>query len=216
MPLVDHEPGATDEVDALKTGKIHIPVTRLGALVRGVIQGSAAVACAALTGLVYGSLTWNRPDLGRLLVDVSIAIIALPMPIVALVTAFGGLRWLALALWPARLGIDADDTALTLRFGPFGTRRYEANQLRAVYPFETDGDPAELGFEAFLPPEQQIETLLPRMTYRSESVPVDRLVLRFAAGSEREIVAALRPAIGLWRGRSQAEANRCDAAQGVD
>ncbi len=211
MPPTDDAVPDQMDVGPSETEPVRVPVARLGAVMRGAIRGSAAVACALLTALIYRPLTWDHPDVGRLLVDGSIAIVAMPVPLLALLAAVSSLRWFALGLWPLKLGIHADARSLTLRFGPFGTRRYEAAGLRAVYPFETDDDPAEMGFEAFLPPDQQERTLMPHVTYGDEKVAVNDLILRFAAGSEQEVLSALRPVIQSWR---QSRREPSDATNG--
>jgi len=149
--------------------------------------------------LIYTSLHFVPSGVSNRLVDYSVALISLPIPLTALWSAFKGARWLLLSVWPAPVGVFADERTLTLRLGPFGTRSYDASRMDIRYPFELSQDDEGGGFEAFLPEEEQQMRLLPRILHPGAREPLNRVILRFVQPSEEEAVRSLRPLLDHWR-----------------
>ncbi len=178
---------------------IVLPVSRARAASRALLCSVPAVLLTLTTILIYSRLHLVPTGISNRLVEYSIAAISLPAPLLALWTALKALRWLLLALWPARVAIVADACTLTFHLGPFGNRSYDASRLDVRYPFELSQDDDGGGFEAFLPEDEQRAKLLPRILHPQARGPLNRLILRFAKGSEQEIVRAMLPAIDRWR-----------------
>ena len=179
--------------------EIFLAVSRGRALGRGVLLGAPAVMLGTISVAIYVGLSSGPAAAQRGLVDVSLRILALPLPVVALFCGARSLRWLLLAAWPARIGVQTAIDALTLRLGPFGVRRYRADELRIEYPFESSDDDEERSFEAFLPEEEQLARFVPRMLHPRSREPLDRVILKFVAGEEEQIAVTLGPAITRWR-----------------
>jgi len=166
-----------------------------------------AVPTALMGGaslLIYRALSFTPTGVSNRITDYVIAVAASPLAVGTLVCAFKGLRCLLFAIWPGRMGVWGERDALVLRLGPFGRVRYAAAKLDIRYPFELADDADEDGgYEAFLPEEEQKKRLLPRMTHRGVREPINETILRYAAGSEEEIIHGLRPAIEHWRGEDR-------------
>lgn len=127
--------------------------------------------------------------------EYSLAIVLLPIACGGLILVISGLRWLLLALWPARLEIIASAGGLTFCLGPLGTRHYETQRLDLNYLFEISIDQVDEDaiYESLLDPEVQMAEFLPRIRYPSESQRLDRRILYFTRMSEKQAAAALRP-----------------------
>ena len=182
-----------------KRVQVFWPASRSRAATRALLWAACAFLLGFAALVVYRQLYFGPSVAGSILVTYSIAIAALPLPILAVVTAVAAFRWFAFALWPGRVGIFADERELSLRFGPFGSRSFDSARLDVRYPFELSGDFEDGGFEAFLPEEHQLASFLPRMTHPNAREGICPLILRFATGTEAEIAAALRPATQHWR-----------------
>jgi len=178
---------------------IVLPVSRGRAASRALVCSVPAILLGITTMLIYGRLNFVPTGVSNRLVDYSIAVIALPVPLIAAWTAFKALRWLLLALWPASVAVVAEVDTLTLRLGPFGTRTYDASTLDVRYPFELSQDADGGGFEAFLPEEEQRAKLLPRILHLTAREPLHRVILYFVKESEPNIARALRPIVDRWR-----------------
>ncbi len=176
-----------------------VPVSRGRALTRALIWAVPAAILGTATVLIYSGLNFVPSGVSNRLVDYSIAVIALPLPATALWTALTAVRWLLLTVWPAQVGIFASPAELVFRLGPFGTTSFDAARLDVRYPFELSGDEEAAVFEAFLPEEQQRETLLPRILHPNSKQPLNQVILRFSSGDEREASRLLRPVIDTWR-----------------
>ena len=180
---------------------VALSVSRTRAATGGLLCLVPAMLLGAVTFAIYSRLHFVPTAVSNRLVDYSIALVALPCPIFTLVFGFRAARRLLLCCWPGDVAIVADETALTLRLGPFGTRAYNAALLDAKYPFELSGDFEDGGFEAYLPEEEQRARFLPRLTHPDAPEPLHRTILRFAVGAEPDAAAALRPVIDYWRTR---------------
>jgi len=165
---------------------------------------AAAVVIVTLAWTVLSQLHFKGGAPASLIVTIALALVIVPFGLVGVITAISGLRWLAAACWPTSLGIEADATTLTLALGPFGTRRYDTARLDVRYPFELDDDEEGDTFEALLPEERQIREFLPNMRHPDTRDAIDRVMLRFVDGTERNVAGALRPVLAIWRGEAPA------------
>lgn len=177
-----------------------VPVSRSRATTRAVVWLVPAAILGVGAISIYRGVHFVPSGISNRFVDYAIALIALPVPAGALWTAWNALRWLLLALWPARVGVFASDAELTMRLGPFGTAVFEVERLEVRYAYECSGEEDdEAGFEAFIPEDEQHATLLPRITHPKAKAALNRVILRFAQGDEAETARRLRPAIERWR-----------------
>jgi len=176
-----------------------LKVDRVRALGRGLVWLTAAVPLLLIVGLLLSRLDFTKTGVHSLLVEASLALLAIPLGVGALVCAFRGFQHLLLGFWIGDIGMAADDHHLTLCLGPFGTRTYPVSELDIKYPFELSGD--EESFEAFLPEETQRATMLPRILHPSVREPISRTILRFASGTEVEIAQQVRPWIETKKAR---------------
>jgi len=178
---------------------IFVPIRRASSMARALLRLAPAVAMAAALWFVLMNLSFARGGSSSTIVDVAVAVALVPFLLCTVALGVTGLRWLALACWPRPTGIRADATELTLALGPFGTRRYESDQLEIRYLFEQDEHEEPDTFEALLPPETQIRSLLPTMRHPTAKEPLDRVVMRFVGGSESTVAQTLRPMLARWR-----------------
>ena len=176
-----------------------LPVGRVRALVKGTLWAAAALLLAVIAMAIYGGLHFRPTAVSNRLVDYGVAALMFPLPLAALFTAWKALPWLLLSSWPGSMGVLADGRAITLRLGPFGTRRYDADRLDVRYPYELVDSEADATFESFLPREQQFEKLLPQMVHAPSGERLELVILRFVSCSEEEAATALRPVIERWR-----------------
>jgi len=190
-------------------------IARLRAASRALVWSVPAGLLGVTSFLIYTSLHFVPSGVSNRLVDYSVALISLPIPLTALWSVFKGGCWLLLSLWPAPVGVFADERTLTLRLGPFGTMGYDAARLDLRYPFELSQDDEGGGFEAFLPEEEQQMRLLPRILHPSAREPLNRVILRFVQRSEEEAVRSLRPLLDYWRTRhsERSEESRSEASK---
>lgn len=176
-----------------------VPVSRTKALTRAIVWSAPALLLGATAMVLFDQVDLRSSAVSNRLVDYCLALAALLPAIASLIFGVVALGRILLALWPATVAIVAEHDALWLRLGPLGTKRYDVARLDIQYPFEIEDEDDEGSFEAFLPEEQQIDTLMPRITHPDSSKPLNRVILTFAGGSEREVVAILRSAFGRWR-----------------
>lgn len=183
---------------------IELPVDRAKSVTRALSWGVPAVLLLVCATAVFGRLQFVPTAFSNRLVDYSIALLlVVPGVLLAIACVIKSLQWLLLAFWPGKVGVVAQEHELTLRLGPFGTKRYDMNRCDVRYPFEMDDEENEGRFEAYLPEDRQRSSLLPRIVASDTSEPVDRLILRFASGSESDLAVALRPMIDRWRTNSE-------------
>lgn len=176
-----------------------LPIARGRAASRAVLWSVPAILLGVTTFLISRQLIFVPTGVSNRLVDYSLAVVSLPIPLIGLWTTLKALRWLLLSIWPARLAVVADADSLTLRLGPFGTRTFDSPRLDIRYPFELSQDSEGGGFEAFLPEEEQRSKLLPRMLHPDSPEPLNRVIIRFVKNSEEEAAKAIRPHIDHWR-----------------
>jgi len=183
-----------------------VAVSRGGSLVRGVLWVAASTLCGVITVVVLGSLDFSPAGISHRLVDVALLIAVSPVAILGVYLGLCGLRWLGLAGWPGFVGVVATRDALVLRFGPFGTRRFDTGRLELKYAFELSADEEDGGFESFLPKEEQIARFLPRMFHPDGRGRIDVTILKYTGHDESVVARAFRPAFDLWRSGINGEA----------
>jgi len=167
---------------------------------RAILWFTPAIVLGVAAWLIFRSVNVTASGLTNRLVEWSIVLAGLPVAASAIVTALLSLRWLLLTFWPATVGVEVDKDALHGRWGPFGSRRFDARRLRIRYPFELIGrDDEDAGFEAYLPEEEQVARLLPRITHPDAHEPLNKTMLKFLAASEADAAGALQPALAYWR-----------------
>ena len=191
--------------DTTEEAKVCWPIARGRAMTRGLLYAATAFLLGAVTMLVYQPLASSVGGGSSRLVDLSIAVIASPLPLFCIAAAWTSVRWLLLAAWPAKLGVEATVDELVCRFGSFGTKRFDAGRIEARYPFELVDEDVDGGFEAFLPEEQQMAEFLPRMLHPDANEPINRLILKFSMGTEAEVAAAFGPMIRKWCSRQETD-----------
>jgi len=178
---------------------IFLPVSRSRAWTRFLLWSAGAGLLAAMTLTIYRPVILSLTGPGNAIVALSIAVIALPAPILGVAGLVFAVRWLGLAVWPGRVGVLAEPDRLSLWLGPFGRSRVASGELVIRYPFELDSDDPDAGFEAFVPPQRQIEEFLPRIEHAGAGRPIRAAILRYCAGNEGEQARALGPALAAWR-----------------
>ena len=186
---------------------VRLPVPRARALIRALLLAMPALVLLTASVAVVRHLLAQPSGVGTRAVDSAIVVLSLPLPLLAAIFAWRAVRWLALALWPAPVGAFADREGLTLRLGWFVRQRFDARRMDICYPFELSEEEADGSVEAFLPPEQQFATMLPRILHPEADEPLNRTLLRYTLGSQEAAAAALRPVIEQWRAQTEDEAN---------
>lgn len=189
--------------------EVFIPVARGRACFRALTWAVCGVALALPAKLLAEGLNFNSSAISGRLVSLCLAaVVVLLVVLLLLVVVLTG-RWLLVTIWPGELGITANGAGLSMRLGPFGVRRFDAFSLVATYPYEADDDDG--GFEAYLPEEEQHRLFVPALRRRGADERIDRLILKFAQGSEADLARLLHPAIEAWRRSPAATEERPDS-----
>ncbi len=175
-----------------------LAASRTRLLSTAMLWASASVVLALLCFILYGRIEFQVSGLRSRAVDFSYVIILLPLGLVSLVTIWKTFQSLLVALWPGFVGIKFSDDYLSIDYGPFRSGHYESKSLDICYPFELSADEMEGHVEAFLPKQQQYETMLPRMLYAGSNLRVDRLIQKLLRRPDEEIASVMRPMIERW------------------
>lgn len=180
----------------------YLSVSRPAILTRALAWGAPAGLMALAVREIFMRIGFRPSGLPRGPVDFSLCVVLLPLA--GAVLFFGGraISWLLLAFWPAPVGVWATAEALVTRFGPWGRRRYRADELDIRYGFEWPEEQRTEFFEAMLPEEEQLASYLPRIRHPSAVTPVNQTMLRFLGRPEFEVAAAMRSALERWRERN--------------
>jgi hypothetical protein len=186
-------------VDDCETALSSVPLSRGFSAARAALRAIPALALAVVVVWVFRGLEFVPSGTSNRLVDYCIAVVLLPVSLIAMFCAVAAVRLTLLACWPGPSGVFAYADAMVLRFGPFGTKRYDAERLDVRYPFEMSADSSDDNFEALLPEEIQLEQMCPRMAHPDSPEPLDRLIRRFTGCAEMELATLLRPAIEHYR-----------------
>jgi hypothetical protein len=161
------------------------------------LAGLISAVGAGITLTVFPNLS-VKGGVNRV-VDWAMAIITLPAPLVSLFALWRAIRWLSLSLWPGPVGITVTPEGIRTQLGLIESRTYDAKRLIVRYPFELAEELDEGSFEAYLPEEKQMETLVPRITHPSAQRPLQEILMRFTLCDEGELARRLRPLIERWR-----------------
>lgn len=178
---------------------VFIPIARGRMLTLAILWAVPALILGAAVFTIYPNLHFRPTGVSTRIVDFSIAVATFPLLGLGAFCAFRAVQYFLAALWPGKLGLYADREYLQFFLGPFGRKGFRVAELDIRYPFEREDDEGG-GFEQFLPEEEQRSRLLPRIIHPSEKTPINRILLRFVAGDEARIVAALGAVILQWRG----------------
>lgn len=181
------------------TKMVTLEVSRTRAFTRGVLWLILSTLVGAATLWIFQGLNFSPTGVSNRLVEYSIAIFALPLPLGALWTLIKSLRWLLLSAWPGQLGVFADQQELTLALGPFGIHKYDIPRMDIRYPFELSADLEGEGYEAFLPEEEQKEKFLPRLNHPLAKGKINQTILAYVYEEEIAVASVMRPMIELWR-----------------
>ncbi len=184
---------------------IQLAASRARLLSIAVLWASASSVLVLLCFLLYGRIEFQASGMRSLAVDLSFVVASIPLGLAALVAIWKTFRSLLVVLWPGFVGIKLCDKQLRFYYGPFNCRVFETASLDIRYPFEFSVDDMEGHVEAFLPKQQQYETMLPRMTQVGGDVKVDRLIQKLLGRSDEEIAAVMRPMIEQWYSRKSSE-----------
>lgn len=179
--------------------RIFLPASRLRGLSRALLAGMLSAIGVVVTVSVFPDLNLWASGATNRVVDWAIALIALPAPLISLFALWRAIRWLSLSLWPGPVGITATPEGIQTRLGLIESRTYDAKRLVIRYPFELAEELDEGSFEAYLPEEKQLETLMPRLTHPEARRPIQEILMQFGSGDEGDLARRLRPLIERWR-----------------
>ncbi|MHC5110224.1 MAG: hypothetical protein ACYTHJ_10140 [Planctomycetota bacterium] len=177
---------------------VFLPASRLRALSRATLWTAAAALLIVACIPIYGSLSFQVTGATNRIIEYSIAIIALPLPCLALITGFTGLRWLILGLWPKSTGFLFARDRLEISLGVFGRHRLPLAHLDIKYPYDLDEDEADGSFESFLPQDIQRATLVPAMTHPAFGGKIHLELQRFTAETEQQLATRLQDVFDHW------------------
>lgn len=161
----------------------HWPVDRAGAAVRGFWRLLAAAGGGALLRIPIRNLEWRLLWEQQRLVAASWGLVLGLSAVALLLFAVAAVRWLLLALWPGRLGIDLQEDGIGLRAGPFGCMTLDRRRVQV----SVEGD-VDLDTLAQLPPDSVAIEL--RHPDCPEEI-VGRLQ-RFAGGHAQQVRLGIR------------------------
>lgn len=189
----------SENLPKAQMGFIFVPLSRGRAATRAVLWLVPALLLCVSCYLIYGKLNFSANAVSNRIVDFAVATAALPLVILMGFCVMRFVQYTLMVCWFSPLGVRAGAEFLELRLGPFGSAGYRSAELDIRYPFELSGDFEDGGFEQFLPEEEQISRLLPRILHQNSPRPINRTFIRFLRGDERAIANSLRPAIEYWR-----------------
>ncbi|MGB0715446.1 MAG: hypothetical protein ACPGXK_06185 [Phycisphaerae bacterium] len=187
-----------------KPSTIFVPASRVFGFTQSLLWMAAATVLGGLTFLVYSNLTLGGSG-GDRLVQYSIAIIALPLPICTLMTLLHSLKWLSLGLWPRRVGIEFSSGQIAVELGLFRSTVVDIPRLSIRYPFDFDEARAAQMMEAQLPFEMQRSTLIPEMRHPDYKGRLKIDMLRFSKLEEPEFARLLEDHFLHWHPLTAAE-----------
>jgi len=176
-----------------------LPLHRGSTLASASLWLLPAVGLGGVAVAVFSRLQFIPSGTSNRLVDYSLAVVMIPIVLGAAAFAIRAAGLACMAVWPGAVGVYAGRDELTIKMGPFGTRRYDVARLDVRYPYELPADDGEDQFEALLPEERQVAELFPRITHPDARELIDRTIRRMAGVPEDDIVHILRPAIYFYR-----------------
>ncbi|RJP32748.1 MAG: hypothetical protein C4547_13610 [Phycisphaerales bacterium] len=178
---------------------VFIPVSRVRAVARGLVWTVLGLGLARTVAYFVSDLRLVPSAVSNRIGDYAVLVAMVPLSVVSLVLLYRGLKWLALGMWPSRIGFVFTARGLSVRLGPFGSRVYAAGHVRVRYPFEmSDDEAARSSFEAFLPEEEQIATLVPQIV-PPDGAAIRLDLMRYSGRAESDLAARLSPILSAWR-----------------
>ncbi len=178
---------------------VYVPAARGRALARGCVELALGLALAMTVVYFVSDLRLVPSGVSNRIGDYAVLAAMVPVSVAALVLVCRGLKWAALCAWPTDVGFGFTRDKLIIRLGPFGSAQYPAGVVSVRYPFEMSADEAAgSSFEAFLPEDEQLATLVPLIT-PPDGAPVRLDLLRYTGRSETELAGALAPLLNGWR-----------------
>jgi len=161
---------------------LRLAVDRTRAMVRGLWR---CVCGALLIGLILAidldwRLLWQAQKASFLAFGLLTALVA----VAGLGLLTYGARWLLLAAWPSRMGVEVSPMQLTMRAGPFGTETYAWREIRVAYDEEVD----HALWDVLLDDET-----LPRVRHPSCHEDLVVRIQRLSALQTAELAALLKP-----------------------
>ncbi|MCA9255180.1 MAG: hypothetical protein KDA33_06055 [Phycisphaerales bacterium] len=143
----------TSETTPAPSPETRIPVDRIHVFVKALwrlLIAAALLGLAWLLGVLIGdwSLFWREQPVTLLAILLFLA----GLSIIGAVVAFGGSRWLALACWPAPVGVQIGAGAIDAALGPFGSVMIPWTRLRCEVAEGFDIEMlSHVGDDAFTP-----------------------------------------------------------------
>lgn len=148
----------------------------------------------------YAGLHFIPTGVSNRLTDYALAIALLPVAAATAFLLWAGLRWLALAAWPAAVRMEFSDRGIAIYLGPFGQCFLDAGRLVVRYPHEMDPEEGGEAFELFEDPQLQERTRVPHIEHPDYPGRVDLLMLRYGVLDEPALAQRLSPFIAAVRG----------------
>lgn len=183
---------------SVQPAAVFIPASRMFGLTQALLWAAASVVMAGLSFLVYSNLQWDASAGGNRLVQYSIALLASPLPLSALLCLATVFKWLSLAVWPQRIGLLFAPDRIAVTLALFRRCELDAKRLRIRYPFDFDEAAAAQMMEAQLPFEMQRSTLLPEMRHPDYKGRLKIDLLRFTKEEEPDLARRLGELFLFW------------------
>ncbi|MFQ5412200.1 MAG: hypothetical protein ACE5EC_07870 [Phycisphaerae bacterium] len=168
---------------------IELSVDRIRAAVRGLWRSACAGLLIALlwnwTAISDWGLLWQSQRASF----IGLGVVYLVLAMSGLILLVPALRWLLLAAWPTRVGIEITPERITMRLGPFGGGVYDWSRIRMTLEPEVDPDVLEM-----LPDD----AFVPRMFHPECEEDMARRIQVFSGLEAERVTALLRPLL-RWR-----------------
>ena len=115
---------------------IRIAIDRTRAMVRGLWR----LACGALLigPVLIMDLDWELLWQAQRATFFASALLTALLTAAGLVVLVYGIRWIMLAAWPGRVGIDVSPLHISICAGPFGRESYVWSEIRVAYDEDVD------------------------------------------------------------------------------
>lgn len=140
----------------MSDGVEFIAVDRMRMAMRGAWRAAVGVllGCGLLVAL--RGVRWREMWAADRATALGMAALAATSGAVAALVLWAAIRWLLLAGWPARLGVEFSARWVKFRLGPFGTLELDAARLRAA-----EAEPDEAAEGAFADEDEPARLLHP-------------------------------------------------------
>lgn len=115
---------------------ICIAVDRTRAMVRGLWR--VAFAALLFGPVLVMDLDWKLLWQTQRATFLASALLTALLAAAGLVLLVYGVRWIMLAAWPGRVGVDVSPLHISMRAGPFGQETYAWSEIRVAYDEDVD------------------------------------------------------------------------------